>query len=374
MALPIFKDVARSLRCVVAAIFCVVALAVPARAFADTPSIAYDGNARQLTVSGATDSSGEPDLFPAFKDLMPGDVREQQIGVRATGVKSQVRVFVRAVVDHETAHLLSPITLTASAADASAGWLQTGTPGSVFAYPTQVATFTSDGSTVLNLQLSVPTSVGNELADANKAIRWEITAEDDGEKIPVQPAGSKKPGLLVFGLILGACALIIGLFAVGMAGPEVVSVDAGIWTVSLGIMTALVPVLLLIYVLMCLIASRKPSRRAVLTTFLIWILIIIGLGVSAVRESERGYEWYEIRTESYDPDMELPALPEPRSADTSLLRVDTPDGSVDLSAGEGRVKIAVEDKEDGEKVDIHVGSKGVKITATEPAAECDDFD
>ena len=196
MAFPIRKGVARSLRCMVAAIFCVVALAVPARAFADTPAIAYDGNARQLTVTGATGSSG--DLFPAFKDLMPGDAREQQIEVRATGVKSQVRVFVRAVVNHETAHLLSPITLTASAGDASDGWLQTGTPGSVFAYPTQVATFTSDGSTVLNLQLSVPTSVGNELADASKTIRWEITAEDDGEKIPVQPAGSKSPGL--FGL------------------------------------------------------------------------------------------------------------------------------------------------------------------------------
>lgn len=198
MAFPIRKGVARSLRCVVAAILCVVALAVPARAFADTPAIAYDGNARQLTVSGATGSSGDPDLFPAFKDLMPGDVREQKIEVRATGVKSQVRVFVRAVVDHETAHLLSPITLTASASDASAGWLQTGTPGSVFAHPTQVATFTSDGSTVLNLRLSVPTSVGNELADANKTIRWEITAEDDGEKIPVRPAGSQSPGL--FGL------------------------------------------------------------------------------------------------------------------------------------------------------------------------------
>lgn len=192
MAFPIRKDAARSLRCMLAAILCMVALAVPARAFADTPAIAYDGNARQLTVSG------EPDLFPAFKDLMPGDVREQQIEIRATGVKSQVRVFVRAVVDHEAAHLLSPITLTATVGDASAGWLQTGTPGSVFAYPTQVATFTSDGSTVLNLQLSVPTSVGNELADAGKAIRWEITAEDDGETIPAQPAGSKKPSL--FGL------------------------------------------------------------------------------------------------------------------------------------------------------------------------------
>ena len=197
MAFPIRKDVATSLRCVVAAIFCIVALAAPARAFADAPAIAYDGNG--ATVDGRRERrarSGEPDLFLAFKDLMPGDVREQQIEVRATGVKSQVRVFVRAVVDHETAHLLSPITLTASAGDASAGWLQTGTPGSVFAYPTQVATFASDGSTVLNLQLSVPTSVGNELADANKTIRWEITAEDDGEKIPVQSAGSKKPGLL----------------------------------------------------------------------------------------------------------------------------------------------------------------------------------
>ena len=196
MAFPIRKDAMRAVRCVVAVVACVAALAAPARAFADTPAIAYDGNARQLTVSGATDSSGEPDLFLAFKDLMPGDVRDQQIEIRATGVKSQVRVFVRAVVDHETAHMLSPITLTATVGDASAGWLQTGTPGSVFAYPTEIATLTSDGSTVLNLQLSVPTSVGNELADANKTIRWEITAEDDGEKIPVQSAGRKKPGLL----------------------------------------------------------------------------------------------------------------------------------------------------------------------------------
>lgn len=198
MTFPILKDIARFLRCVVAVVFCIVTLAAPVRAFADTPTIAYDGNARQLTVSGTTGSSGEPDLFPAFKDLMPGDEREQQIEIRATGIKSQVRVFVRAVVDHETAHLLSSITLTATVGDASAGWLQAGTPGSVFAYPTQVATFTSDGSTVLNLQLSVPTSVGNELADASKTIRWEITAEDDGETIPAQSVGSKKPSL--FGL------------------------------------------------------------------------------------------------------------------------------------------------------------------------------
>lgn len=217
MAFPIRKDVVHSLRCVVAAIFCIAALAAPVHAFADTPAIAYDGNARQLTVSGATGTSGEPDLFPSFKDLMPGDVREQQIEIRATGVKTQVRVFVRAVVDQETAGMLSPITLTATVSDASAGWLQTGTPGSVFARPTQIATFTGDGSTVLNLQLSVPTSVGNELADASKTIRWEITAEDDGETIPAQPAGSKKPGL--FGLAAtgdNSLALLLALLTLAI--------------------------------------------------------------------------------------------------------------------------------------------------------------
>ena len=71
MAFPIRKGVARSLRCMVAAIFCVVALAVPARAFADTPAIAYDGNARQLTVTGATGSSGEPDLSVSYTHLTP---------------------------------------------------------------------------------------------------------------------------------------------------------------------------------------------------------------------------------------------------------------------------------------------------------------
>lgn len=198
MAFPIRKGVARSLRCMVAAIFCVVALAVPARAFADTPAIAYDGNARQLTVSGATDSSGEPDLFLAFKDLMPGDVRDQQIEIRATGVKSQVRVFVRAVVDHETARLLSPITLTASAGDGSAGWLQTGTPGSAFAYPTQIATFTSDGSTVLNLQLNVPTSGATRLPTQTRPFAGRLPPRTMARRFPCSLLTARSPACLVW--------------------------------------------------------------------------------------------------------------------------------------------------------------------------------
>ncbi len=96
-------------------------------------------------------------------------------------------------------------------------------------------------------------------------------------------------GILVFGLIMGACALIIGLFAVVTGGPELIHLgglnDFSLWVPILGIFIVLIPVILLIYVLMCLIASRKPGGKTVLIIFLLWILSIIGCSVTAIREN-----------------------------------------------------------------------------------------
>ena len=48
-----------------------------------------------------------------------------------------------------------------------------------------------------------------------------------------------------------------------------------IWIASLGILATLIPIILLIYVLMCLIASRKPGGKTVLAIFLLWLASII---------------------------------------------------------------------------------------------------
>ena len=96
-------------------------------------------------------------------------------------------------------------------------------------------------------------------------------------------------GILVFGLIMGACALIIGLFAVVIGGPEQVHLanlaDFSLWIPITGIFIVLIPVILLIYVLMCLIASRKPGGKTVLAIFLLWIIAIISCSVLAIREN-----------------------------------------------------------------------------------------
>ena len=49
----------------------------------------------------------------------------------------------------------------------------------------------------------------------------------------------------------------------------------------------LIPLLLLIYILLCLIISRKPSGRITLIVFLLWLAILFIAGGTALREHRR---------------------------------------------------------------------------------------
>lgn len=118
-------------------------------------------------------------------------------------------------------------------------------------------------------------------------------------------------GFIVFGLIVAACALIIGLISVAVGGYEFLGFapdEFSIWLPISGILVALVPVFLLIYVLMCLIASRKPGGKTILMTFLLWIVTIVACVVFGLRtdytEGVRQFIRNDRRIETPRPDME----------------------------------------------------------------------
>lgn len=94
-------------------------------------------------------------------------------------------------------------------------------------------------------------------------------------------------GLLVFGLIMAACGMVIGLFAILIGGGELLGPDwnMSLWVPVLGIIVAMIPTFLLIYVMMCLIASRKPGGKTVLAIFIAWLASIIVLSCVAIREN-----------------------------------------------------------------------------------------
>ena len=77
--------------------------------------------------------------------------------------------------------------------------------------------------------------------------------------------------------------------AVIVGGSELLSPaflqEMTLWVPVLGIFAVLIPVILLIYVLMCLIASRKPGGKTVLAIFLLWLASIIACSTVAIHEN-----------------------------------------------------------------------------------------
>ena len=181
-------------------------------------------------------------------------------------------------------------------------------------------------------------------------------------------------GVVVFGLILTACMLIIGLFAILVGGrdmpltPDILG-DVNLGIPILGIIVVLIPVILLIYVTMCLIASRKPGSKTVLAIFLLWIFGIVVLGCLAISDHavERVRQTYKPVGRMLDREMVI-------ESDTTTLRqllqelddekiVEDDLRSLHISVPSKRLEIVV-DKEKPQ-MDITVDGKHITMYADE---------
>lgn len=94
--------------------------------------------------------------------------------------------------------------------------------------------------------------------------------------------------LIIFGLVMCACGLIITLIGLIFNGTDLISPPSlAQYHVLLpisGILVVLIPVLMLVYVFMCLVASHKPSGKALLFTFLLWMFSLVGCATMVIRE------------------------------------------------------------------------------------------
>ena len=194
-------------------------------------------------------------------------------------------------------------------------------------------------------------------------------------------------GFLVFGLIMGACALIIGLFAVIVGGeslfaPEILGSTVSIWVASLGILAGLIPLILLIYVLMCLIASRKPGGKTVLAIFLLWLATIIAVSCVAIRENvgdkfrkrrdaieqvfrseiviDGDTTTLERLLEDYDDES---VIEEGRKT----LHIAVPSKSIDITVDKNQGRLRV--NADGKEVSVQAGEKDGKASVNITAGE-----
>lgn len=98
---------------------------------------------------------------------------------------------------------------------------------------------------------------------------------------------------VIFGLSMMILALVVGLVAIvategtildlGTLNDALALTGSEIAISILGILTVMIPAILLLYVLVCLFISRRPNRTASITIFIIWVLIFLALCFSSIK-------------------------------------------------------------------------------------------
>lgn len=137
------------------------------------PTVIYDGSTHTFSYRN-TDASG---LFADFQDLMPGDDRTTDIRFELKNIDHTVRAYLRAEPEEGDRAALEPLVLGISR---NGILIDRQTGMNSLSRNTLLGTFSRADSVRLDVSLSVPTSVGNEVADHTGILNWIFTVQEDG--------------------------------------------------------------------------------------------------------------------------------------------------------------------------------------------------
>ena len=201
---------------------CMILLSCAVPAFAAGGNVTYSGGSGKLIFTPGSEYS-PTDLFPNFKDVMPGDSITQPITVRNDASnKVKVKIYMRALGAHEDSEeFLSKFWLRVEKSadnkmaymfDAAAsekaqltGWVYLGT-------------LYSGGKVNLNVILDVPVELGNDYQQQIGYLDWEFMIEEyeiePGDPEPPK-TGDESQILLWAGLMVGSLVMLLILLFCG---------------------------------------------------------------------------------------------------------------------------------------------------------------
>lgn len=186
--------------------------------FCAAPAAALDGqvvyaeDAEKFFFLPGTEHS-PTDLFPEFKDVMPGDILEQRIVVKNDiSNDCKVKVYLRALGAHpDSVEFLSQLHLTVAKGSDTPMF---DAPADQTAQLTDwmyLGTLYSGGECELIVTLEVPVTLDNEFKNLVGYLDWEFAVEDlpVEDTDPAPDTGDDGEILLWAGLLAGSFLLLI---------------------------------------------------------------------------------------------------------------------------------------------------------------------
>ena len=144
------------------------------------PSVIYDGAERDFRLENAEGT----DLFPEFKQMMPGDKVTQEITVAVENTDGPVTVYMTpGPAAMEQPEIFKSVRLTVYAdgdvvSNATLDQLTQIPGGSKGDKGIELYTFEEPGEKTLEAVLTVEPEAGNELMDAQATVNWKFTVQD----------------------------------------------------------------------------------------------------------------------------------------------------------------------------------------------------
>ena len=197
-------------------IVCGIALSSVLPVYAANGKVTYSGNAGNFIFEPGSDHS-LTDLFPNFKDIMPGDTITQKITVKNDADnKVKVKIYMRSLGAHaDSVEFLSQLGLkVAKSADNEMAYMFDAAANETAQLTDWVClgTLYSGGEVNLDVRLNVPTSLDNEFQNKIGYLDWEFMIEEfsieEGDPKPPQTGDNSNIGLW-FGLMIGSGAMLI---------------------------------------------------------------------------------------------------------------------------------------------------------------------
>ena len=205
---------------------CVILMSCVVHAFAADGNVTYSGNSGKFVFAPGSEYS-PTDLFPNFKDVMPGDSITQKITVHnKASNKVKVKIYLRALGAHaESDEFLSKLKLRVRKSDDNTMAYMFDAPADETAQLTDwvcLGTLYSGGKVNLEVTLDVPVELDNKYQKQIGYLDWEfkIVEYDISPSDPDAPATGDNAQIVFWICVMGVSFVLLLILLLGRKKKE----------------------------------------------------------------------------------------------------------------------------------------------------------